>query len=39
MTKTTGTDKDIRDTMKKKNKQIMELSDEEEDEVKSKEKI
>ena len=32
MANKTGTDKNVTDTMKKKNKQIIELSDEDEDE-------
>ena len=38
MAKTTGTDKDVMEVMKKKNKQIMELTVEEEKEEKSNEK-
>ena len=38
MSKTTGTDNNVTNTMKKKNTQIMELSDEEEEEEESEEK-
>ena len=38
LAKTTGTDKDVTDTMKKKNKQIMELSDQEKKEEENEEK-